>query len=109
MFDVCGKGTIVFNLLNMISKCIEDVLHVPKLTKNLLSITQLIKQSLKVEFEATKCQSKSFDSTKVIIEIVQEGRLYKLIGIVQSLVAKRAPSLKRMTCIKDLDMSFYKL
>jgi len=55
MFDICGKGTIVFNLPNMISKCIENVLHVPKLTKNLLSINQLIKQGLKVEFETTKC------------------------------------------------------
>jgi hypothetical protein len=53
---------------------------------------------------------KSFDSSKVITEIVQKGRLYKLIGVVQSLVENVAPSLKRMTCcIKDLDMSFYKL
>jgi hypothetical protein len=36
MFDVCGKGTIVFNLLNGISKCIGDVLYVPKLARNLL-------------------------------------------------------------------------
>jgi hypothetical protein len=55
MLDVCGKNTIVLNLPNVISKCIENVLHVPKLTKNLLSINQLIKQSLKVEFKATKC------------------------------------------------------
>ncbi len=38
MFDVCGKCTIVFNLPNGISKCIGDVLYVPKLTNNLLSI-----------------------------------------------------------------------
>jgi hypothetical protein len=57
MFDVCWKGTIVFNLPNMISKCIENVLHVPKFTKNLLLINQLIKQSFKVEFEATICYS----------------------------------------------------
>jgi hypothetical protein len=50
-----GKALFVFNLPNMISKCIENVLHVPTLTKNLLLINQLINQSLNVEFEATKC------------------------------------------------------
>jgi hypothetical protein len=39
-----------------------------------------------MEFKATKCWLKSFDSNKVIIEVVQERRLYKLVGVVQSLV-----------------------
>jgi hypothetical protein len=34
IFDVCGKDTIIFNLPNRISKCIGDVLYVPKLAKN---------------------------------------------------------------------------
>jgi hypothetical protein len=33
MFDVCGKCNIIFNLENGISKCIGDVLFVPKLAK----------------------------------------------------------------------------
>ncbi len=33
IFDVCGKDTIVFNLPNRISKCVGDVLYVPKLAK----------------------------------------------------------------------------
>jgi hypothetical protein len=61
MLDVCGKDIIVFNLLNGISKCIGDALYVTKLAKNLLSINQLIEQSFKVEFEATKCWLKSYD------------------------------------------------
>jgi hypothetical protein len=61
MLDVCGKDNIVFNLLNGISKCIGDVLYVPKLAKNLLSIIQLIEQGFKVEFETTKCWLKSYD------------------------------------------------
>jgi hypothetical protein len=36
--DVCGKGIIVFNLPNGISKCIGNVLYVPKLAKKMLSI-----------------------------------------------------------------------
>jgi len=47
------EGTIVFNLPNGISKCIEDVSYVPKLTKNLLSISQLTQQNFKMEFKAT--------------------------------------------------------
>jgi hypothetical protein len=37
--DVCGKGTVVFNLPNGIFKCTGNVLCVPKLAKNLLSIS----------------------------------------------------------------------
>jgi hypothetical protein len=64
------EGTIVFNLPNGISKCIEDVSYVSKLTKNLLSISYLIEQSFKVEFKATKCWLKSSHSKKVVVEIV---------------------------------------
>jgi hypothetical protein len=39
MLDVFGKNTIVFNLPNRISKCIGDLLYVPKLAKNLLLIS----------------------------------------------------------------------
>jgi hypothetical protein len=47
------EDTIIFNLPNGISKCIEDVSYVPNLTKNLLLISQLTKQSFKIEFKAT--------------------------------------------------------
>ncbi len=39
MFDVCGKGIIVFNLLNGISKCIGNMLYIPKLVRKLLFIS----------------------------------------------------------------------
>jgi len=76
------------------------------LAKNLLSINQLTKQGFMVEFETTKCWLKSFDSNKVIVEVVQEGRLYKLVGVVQSLVV--AIRLKGVTS-RNLDMSLCKL
>ncbi len=81
IFDVCGKDIVVFNLPNRISKCIGDVLYVPKLAKNCELINQLTKRGFKVDFEATKCWLKSFNSNKVIVKAIQEGRLYKLIGI----------------------------
>jgi hypothetical protein len=69
-FKICGKNIIIFNLPNGISEHIGDVLYVPKLAKNLLSINQLIEQSFKVEFQATKYWLTFFDSNKVIIEVV---------------------------------------
>ncbi len=48
-----------------------------------------------MEFKATKCWLKSFDSNKVIIEVVQEGRLYKLVGVAQSLVVECNTKIKR--------------
>jgi hypothetical protein len=107
MFGICGKGIIVFNLSNGISKCVGDVLYVLKLTKQLLWISQSIGQIFKMKFEATKCWLKSFDFNKMIIKVSEERRLYKLIGIVESLVAKCSIKIKRVTCgIKHLD-NFY--
>jgi hypothetical protein len=68
--DVCKKDLIVFNLPNGISKCIGNVSYVPKLAKNMLSVSQLIEQGFKVEFDATKCLLKSFDSNKTFGKIV---------------------------------------
>jgi hypothetical protein len=92
---VCGKNIIIFNLPNGISKCIGNVLYVPKLAKNLLLINQLIEQSFKIEFEATKYWLAFFNSNKVIIKVVQEGRLYKLVKLVQSLVAECSTKIKK--------------
>jgi len=50
--DVCETCTIVFNLPNGISKCIGDVLYVPKSAKIMLLIRLLIEQGFKMEFEA---------------------------------------------------------
>jgi hypothetical protein len=41
-----------------------------------------------MEFETTKCCLKPFDLNKVIIEVVWKWRLYKLVGVVQSLVVE---------------------
>ncbi len=41
-----------------------------------------------MEFKGTKCWLKSFDSNKVIAKAIKKRRLYKLVGVVQSLVAE---------------------
>jgi hypothetical protein len=48
-----------------------------------------------VEFEATKCWLKSSNSNKVIVEAIQERRVYKLVGVVQSLVAECSTKIKK--------------
>jgi hypothetical protein len=48
-----------------------------------------------VEFEATKCWLKSCNSNKVIVEAIQEGRFYKLVGVVQSLVVECNIKIKK--------------
>jgi hypothetical protein len=48
-----------------------------------------------VEFEAIKCWLKFYDLNKVIVEVIKEGRLYKLIEIVQSLVLDGSTNTKR--------------
>jgi hypothetical protein len=55
-----------FNLSNGISKCIGDVLYVPKL----VNLKKKTKQGFNVEFETIKCWLKSCDSNKVIIEVI---------------------------------------
>ncbi len=95
MLDVCGKYTIVFNLLNVIPKCIGNVLYVPKLAKTLLSITELIEQGFKVEFETTKCWLKSYDlNLKWFLKLFKkEG--YKMVKVVQSLVVECSTKIRK--------------
>jgi hypothetical protein len=71
------------------------VLHVPKLAKNCQSINQLTEKGFEMKFETTKCWLKFLNSNKVIVKAIQEGRLYKLIGISQSMVGKCSTKIKR--------------
>jgi hypothetical protein len=48
-----------------------------------------------VQFVATKCWLKSYDSNKVIVEVIQKGRLYELAKVVQLLVTKRSTKIKK--------------
>jgi len=48
-----------------------------------------------VEFVTTKCWLKSYDLNKVIVEIIQKGRLYELAKIVQLLITKCSTKIKK--------------
>jgi hypothetical protein len=49
-----------------------------------------------VKFKNNKCQLKFSNSNKAIVEVVQEGRLDKLVGVVQFLVEIYNIKLKKM-------------
>jgi plastocyanin domain-containing protein len=48
-----------------------------------------------MEFEATKCWLKTFDSNKVIVEVIQKRRLHKLARVVESLIVECSTKIKR--------------
>ncbi len=48
-----------------------------------------------MKFESNKCWLKFSNSNNAIVEVVQEGRLYKLVGVVQYLVADYSVKLKK--------------
>ncbi len=48
-----------------------------------------------MKFESNKSWLKFLNLNKAIVEVVQEGRLYKLVGVVQSLVVDYSIKLKK--------------
>ncbi len=66
-----------------------------KVDKKFVTSQSLTKQYFKVEFEATKCWLKSFNSNKVIVEAIQERGFYKLVGVVQFLVVECSTKIKK--------------
>jgi hypothetical protein len=41
-----------------------------------------------VEFETNQFWLKSYNSNKVVVEAIQEGGLYKLVGVAQTLIVE---------------------
>jgi hypothetical protein len=63
-----------------------------------------------VQFKITKYWLKSSNSTKVIIKAIQEGRIYKLVGVFNPWLQMLTSRLRGVTCaIRDLDMYLCKL
>ena len=56
--------------------CIKDVLHVPTITKNLVSVGQLVEQGMQVRFNNNKCFIEK--DGRVIAKGRRDGRLFIL-------------------------------
>ncbi len=92
----CGRGTIVFKIWNEISKSIGHILYVPKLAKNVLSLSQFTKHNYKVEFEINFfCFCKLYDSKQGHCWAYQRMGPYKLIRTFKSLVVDCNSKLKK--------------
>jgi hypothetical protein len=48
-------GTVPLSMQNGQTKYLKDVLHVPTITKKLVSVGQMVEQSLHVTFDPTRC------------------------------------------------------
>ena len=65
---------------------IKNVLFVPDLSQNLISLKKITQAGYKVEFLGSTCKASSQDSSDVIVQgrIAPEGNLYQLDGNVIS-------------------------
>jgi len=74
-----GYGVICVNLPNGQMKQIHDVLYVPGIKKNLISVSTITDQNLKVEFIKSQCFVKDIQNHyNVIATGTRVGGLYKL-------------------------------
>jgi len=63
--EVQGKGVVAIEG-NQEVKLIRDVLFVPNIDQNLLSVGQLVEKGYKVKFEGRECLIKNADSKEVL-------------------------------------------
>jgi hypothetical protein len=56
---------------------IKDVLHVPKLHANLLSVSKILSSGCKVQFNMNECIVRAFDG-EVIVIALRDGNLYQV-------------------------------
>lgn len=78
--DVAGKGTIVIERLvdgEWREGTIKNVLHVPKLRKNLLSVGQCLHRGYKLTFEGTFVKILN-DQEEIVRGLMQENNVFRL-------------------------------
>ena len=61
---------------------LDDVLYIPKLYGNLLSVSRLVSHGYTVIFDSTGCTIKNNDG-KIVALAKKENNLYHIIGTVQ--------------------------
>ena len=100
--DVKGKGIVVLKSLFGL-KYISNVLHVPDIDQNLLSVGQLMEKGFKVLFEDQLCLIKDNLGNNVFrVKIKAKGFTLKLMEEEQSVFSAKACNDKLY--IKELDI-----
>ncbi|MCO5559847.1 hypothetical protein L7F22_013451 [Adiantum nelumboides] len=72
-----GKGTITIQMLQGEEKDLSNVLLVPGITINLISVGQIVEKGYEVKFNKDECYVKN-DKGKVVAHGKKNGRLFKL-------------------------------
>ena len=78
--EAIGKGSMLVetSVDNKVERiCIHDVLHVPKLHTNLLSVNNLVARGLNVNFNTTGCKVRT-QGGEVMAVTTMEANLYQL-------------------------------
>ncbi|KAH9707133.1 hypothetical protein KPL70_012460 [Citrus sinensis] len=80
MQKVVGKGTIAVHTKGGNKKLISDVLYVPNLTQNLLSVEQLIQKGFSIYFDDEKCKiiDKTNNHTVAVVEM-SKNKVFPLV------------------------------
>jgi len=76
LIAVKGKGTLTIESLTGL-KCISDVLYVPNIDQNLLSVAQLVEKGFKVIFEDKWCLIKDIEDRDVF-KVKMKAKSYAL-------------------------------
>ncbi|KAH7431637.1 hypothetical protein KP509_08G058000 [Ceratopteris richardii] len=97
--SIVGKGDIPIRLGTGEKKTLDNVLLVPLLTKNLLSVGTMTEKGLRIEFEGQQCLIKDpKNSYKVVARGRKQGKRFKLEGEVSAFSAmgndKAAPIMR---------------
>lgn len=81
---------------NVKTVCIKNVNHMLKLQTHLLSVSKILSNKLKVQFNLNECIVKSSDD-EVIAIVLREGNLYQMnfIKVYGTYVANLAQSWKK--------------
>ena len=88
--DVKGKGIVVINSLSCL-KYISDVLYVPNINHNLLSVGQLMEKGFKVMFENQWCLIKdNLGNNMFRVKMKVKGFTLNLMGEEQSVFSAKA-------------------
>lgn len=96
MIEAVGMGRVKIELCDGREVVVEEVLHVPRIVKNLLSVPALTKLGYEVVFKEAGCEIKRGEV--VMVRGKQEDRLFRFRGIVR---ARERALLAVATTTKD--------
>ena len=77
---ITGRGRVKFFLNDGRIQTLLGVLHIPGLSRNLISISKMVDADVKIVFEKYRC--KMVQRARVLMRGVQYGTLYNMLGII---------------------------